>query len=82
MYLIIEKMDYVNISPSFNVVSYSKEQDLADRYAQCKRDEANEQGKENYSYDVVQFLDLAETGAELDKALNVLENKLGLKDVN
>tara|TARA_Y100001938_G_C7988242_1_gene378060 strand:- start:200 stop:448 length:249 start_codon:yes stop_codon:yes gene_type:complete len=82
MYLIIEKIDYVNISPSFNVVSYSKEQDLADRYAQCKRDEANEQGKENYSYDVVQFLDLAETGAELDKALNVLENKLGLKDVN
>ena len=82
MYLIIEKIDYVNISPSFNVVSYSKEQDLADRYAQCKRDEANEQGKENYSYDVVQFLDLAETGAELDKALNVLESKLGLKDVN
>ena len=82
MYLIIEKIDYVNISPSFNVVSYSKEKDLADRYAQCKRDEANEQGKENYSYDVVQFLDLAETGAELDKALNVLENKLGLKDVN
>ena len=82
MYLIIEKIDFVNISPSFNVVSYSKEQDLADRYAQCKRDEANEQGKENYSYDVVQFLDLAETGAELDKALNVLESKLGLKDVN
>jgi len=82
MYLIIEKIDYVNISPSFNVVSYSKDKDLADRYAQCKRDEANEQGKENYSYDVVQFLDLAETGAELDKALNVLENKLGLKDVN
>ena len=82
MYLIIEKIDFVNISPSFNVVSYSKEKDLADRYAQCKRDEANEQGKENYSYDVVQFLDLAETGAELDKALNVLENKLGLKDVN
>ena len=82
MYLIIEKIDYVNISPSFNVVSYSKEQDLADRYAQCKRDEANEQGKENYSYDVVQFLDLAETGAELDKALNVLESKLGLNDVN
>jgi len=82
MYLIIEKLDFVNISPSFNVVSYSKDKDLADRYAQCKRDEANEQGKENYSYDVVQFLDLAETGAELDKALNVLENKLGLKDVN
>jgi len=82
MYLIIEKIDYVNISPSFNVVSYSKDKDLADRYAQCKRDEANEQGKENYSYEVVQFLDLAETGAELDKALNVLENKLGLKDVN
>ena len=82
MYLIIEKIDFVNISPSFNVVSYSKEKDLADRYAQCKRDEANEQGKENYSYDVVQFLDLVETGAELDKALNVLENKLGLKDVN
>ena len=82
MYLIIEKIDFVNISPSFNVVSYSKEQDLADRYAQCKRDEANEQGKENYSYDVVQFLDLAETGAELDKALNVLESKLGLNDVN
>ena len=82
MYLIIEKIDFVNISPSFNVVSYSKDKDLADRYAQCKRDEANEQGKENYSYDVVQFLDLAETGAELDKALNVLENKLGLKDVN
>ena len=82
MYLIIEKIDFVNISPSFNVVSYSKEKDLADRYAQCKRDEAHEQGKENYSYDVVQFLDLAETGAELDKALNVLENKLGLKDVN
>ena len=82
MYLIIEKIDFVNISPSFNVVSYSKEKDLADRYAQCKRDEANEQGKENYSYDVVQFLDLAETGAELDKALNVLESKLGLKDVN
>ena len=82
MYLIIEKIDYVNISPNFNVVSYSKDKDLADRYAQCKRDEANEQGKENYSYDVVQFLDLAETGAELDKALNVLENKLGLKDVN
>ena len=82
MYLIIEKLDFVNISPSFNVVSYSKDKDLADRYAQCKRDEANEQGKENYSYDVVQFLDLAETGAELDKALHVLENKLGLKDVN
>ena len=82
MHLIIEKIDYVNISPNFNVVSYSKDKDLADRYAQCKRDEANEQGKENYSYDVVQFLDLAETGAELDKALNVLENKLGLKDVN
>jgi len=82
MYLIIEKIDFVNISPSFNVVSYSKEKDLADRYAQCKRDEANEQGKENYSYDVVQFLDLAETGAELDKALNVLESKLGLNDVN
>jgi len=82
MYLIIEKIDFVNISPSFNVVSYSKEKDLADRYAQCKRDEANEQGKENYSYDVVQFLDLAGTGAELDKALNVLESKLGLNDVN
>ena len=55
MYLIIEKIDFVNISPSFNVVSYFKDKDLADRYAQCKRDEANEQGKENYSYDVVFF---------------------------
>ena len=60
MYLVIEKIDFVNISPSFNVVSYSKEKDLADRYAQCKRDEANEQGKENYSYDVVLFMSLEE----------------------
>ena len=60
MYLIIEKLDFVNISPSFNVVSYSKDKDLADRYAQCKRDEANEQGKENYSYDVVEFMSLEE----------------------
>ena len=82
MYLIIEKIDFVNISPSFNVVSYSKDKDLADRYAQCKQDEANEQGKENYSYNVVQFLDLAEIDAELDKALTEAENKLGLNDVN
>ena len=82
MYLIIEKIDFVNISPSFNVVSYSKEKDLADRYAQCKRDEANEQGKENYSYDVVLFMDLKEINPELDKALTEAENKLGLNDVN
>ena len=55
MYLRIEKSDFVNISPSFNVVSYSKDKDLADRYAQCKRDEANELGKENYKYEVVEF---------------------------
>ncbi len=76
MYLIIEKIDYVNISPSFNVVSYSKEQDLADRYAQCKRDEANEQGKENYSYDVVLFMDLEDV-KEFNKS-----SDLGLNDVN
>ena len=75
MYLIIEKIDYVNISPSFNVVSYSKEQDLADRYAQCKRDEANEQGKENYSYEVVQFLDLEDVKDQI-------RYDLGLNDVN
>ena len=77
MHLIIEKIDYVNISPSFNVVSYSKEQDLADRYAQCKRDEANEQGKENYSYDVVLFMDLKPDAATLK-----LASDLGLNDVN
>ena len=82
MYLVIEKLNFVNISPSFNVVSYSKDKDLADRYAQCKRDEANEQGKENYSYDVVLFMDLKEINPELDKALTEAENKLGLNDVN
>jgi len=72
MYLIIEKLDFVNISPSFNVVSYSKDKDLADRYAQCKRDEANEQGKENYSYEVVQFLDLEDVKDQIryDPGLN------------
>jgi len=77
MYLIIEKIDYVNISPNFNVVSYSKDKDLADRYAQCKRDEANEQGKENYSYDVVLFMDLKPDAATLK-----LASDLGLNDVN
>jgi len=76
MYLIIEKIDFVNISPSFNVVSYSKDKDLADRYAQCKRDEANEQGKENYSYDVVLFMDLEDV-KEFNKS-----SDLGLNDVN
>ncbi len=76
MYLIIEKLDFVNISPSFNVVSYSKDKDLADRYAQCKRDEANEQGKENYSYDVVLFMDLEDV-KEFNKS-----SDLGLNDVN
>ena len=76
MYLIIEKIDFVNISPSFNVVSYSKEKDLADRYAQCKRDEANEQGKDNYSYDVVLFMDLEDV-KEFNKS-----SDLGLNDVN
>ena len=75
MYLIIEKIDFVNISPSFNVVSYSKDKDLADRYAQCKRDEANEQGKENYSYEVVQFLDLEDVKDQI-------RYDLGLNDVN
>ena len=75
MYLIIEKIDYVNISPNFNVVSYSKDKDLADRYAQCKRDEANEQGKENYSYEVVQFLDLEDVKDQI-------RYDLGLNDVN
>jgi len=75
MYLIIEKLDFVNISPSFNVVSYSKDKDLADRYAQCKRDEANEQGKENYSYEVVQFLDLEDVKDQI-------RYDLGLNDVN
>ena len=75
MHLIIEKIDYVNISPSFNVVSYSKDKDLADRYAQCKRDEANEQGKENYSYEVVQFLDLEDVKDQI-------RYDLGLNDVN
>ena len=77
MYLIIEKIDFVNISPNFNVVSYSKDKDLADRYAQCKRDEANEQGKENYSYDVVLFMDLKPDAATLK-----LASDLGLNDVN
>ena len=76
MYLVIEKIDYVNISPSFNVVSYSKDKDLAGRYAQCKRDEANEQGKENYSYDVVLFMDLEDV-KEFNKS-----SDLGLNDVN
>jgi len=76
MYLIIEKIDFVNISPSFNVVSYSKDKDLADRYAQCKRDEANEQGKDNYSYDVVLFMDLEDV-KEFNKS-----SDLGLNDVN
>jgi hypothetical protein len=76
MYLIIEKLNFVNISPSFNVVSYSKDKDLADRYAQCKRDEANEQGKENYSYDVVLFMDLEDV-KEFNKS-----SDLGLNDVN
>ena len=75
MHLIIEKIDYVNISPNFNVVSYSKDKDLADRYAQCKRDEANEQGKENYSYEVVQFLDLEDVKDQI-------RYDLGLNDVN
>ena len=75
MYLITEKLDFVNISPSFNVVSYSKDKDLADRYAQCKRDEANEQGKENYSYEVVQFLDLEDVKDQI-------RYDLGLNDVN
>ena len=75
MYLIIEKLDFVNISPSFNVVSYSNDKDLADRYAQCKRDEANEQGKENYSYEVVQFLDLEDVKDQI-------RYDLGLNDVN
>ena len=76
MYLIIEKIDYTNISPSFNVVSYFKDKDLADRFAQCKRDEANEQGKENYSYDVVLFMDLEDV-KEFNKS-----SDLGLNDVN
>ena len=75
MHLIIEKIDYVNISPSFNVVSYFKDIDLAYRYSQCKRDEANEQGKENYSYEVVQFLDLEDVKDQI-------RYDLGLNDVN
>jgi len=74
MYLIIEKIDYVNISPSFNVVSYFKDIDLAYRYSQCKRDEANEQGKENYSYEVVLFMDLMKNKNK--------SSGLGLNDVN
>jgi len=56
MYLIIEKIDFVNISPSFNVVSYSKDMSLATKFAECKQKEAEEQGKENYYYDVVEFI--------------------------
>ena len=76
MYLIIEKIDFVNISPSFNVVSYFKDKDLADRFAQCKREEANEQGKENYSYEVVQFLDLEDVKDQIryDLGLNDVKN--------
>jgi len=74
MHLIIEKIDYVNISPSFNVVSYFKDIDLAYRYSQCKRDEANEQGKENYSYEVVLFMDLMKNKNK--------SSGLGLNDVN
>ena len=74
MYLIIEKIDYVNISPSFNEVSYFKDIDLAYRYSQCKRDEANEQGKENYSYEVVLFMDLMKNKNK--------SSGLGLNDVN
>ena len=82
MYIVIEKIDFRNVSPCFNVAFYSKELELADRYAQCKRDEAKEKDKENYSYDVVRFADLVKVGAELNESLKVLEDKLGLKDVN
>ena len=56
MYLVIEKIDFVNISPSFNVVFYAKEMSLATKFAECKQQEAEEQGKENYYYDVVEFM--------------------------
>ena len=81
MYLVIEKREWHTMDDRFNVVFNSKERELADRFAQCKRDEVNEQGKENYYYDVVNFTNGHYLGTELNKSLKVLENKLGLKDV-
>ena len=56
MYLVIEKKEWETMDARFNVVFYSKEIRLATKFAECKQQEAEEQGRENYYYDVVEFI--------------------------
>jgi len=65
MYLVIEKREWETMDDRFNVVFNSKERELANRFAQCKIDEVNEQGKENYYYDVVNFTNGYYLGTDL-----------------
>ena len=48
MYLVIEKKEWETMDARFNVVFYSKEIRLATKFAECKQQEAEDQGRENY----------------------------------